>query len=185
MPETASIVEAILRLQDTFDESNIPYGFGGGIALAYYAEPRATQDVDVGIFLPATKSSIVRIALEGIGEFSDGWDQRVIHDGFGVVTVLGINVDCFFSSHAIHDEMASMIRRVPFADSTIPIISAEHLVILKALFNRTKDWSDIEMIIDGCPALDINLVRTWLIRAGAYEARQKFEAALKLRHDEA
>ncbi len=32
--------------------SSIPHAFGGALALAYYAEPRATIDIDLNVFVP-------------------------------------------------------------------------------------------------------------------------------------
>ena len=33
--------------------SELPHAFGGALALAYYAEPRSTIDIDVNVFIPA------------------------------------------------------------------------------------------------------------------------------------
>src|SRR5947209_7381077 len=33
----------------------IPHAFGGALALAYYAEPRATIDIDLNVFVPVDR----------------------------------------------------------------------------------------------------------------------------------
>ena len=53
-------------------------------------------------------------------------------------------VDLFFSYDPFHDAMAGGIRRVPFGDIMIPILGPEHLVVCKAMFDRPKDWLDID-----------------------------------------
>ena len=41
---------------------------------------------------------------------------------------------------------------MPFADDTVPILAPEHLAVCKAMFDRPKDWMDIEqmLIADRC-----------------------------------
>jgi len=60
--------------------------------------------------------------------------------------------------------MRRSARRVPFADETIPILSPEHLTICKAMFDRPKDWIDIEQILVATDPLDIDEIDTWLER---------------------
>ena len=46
---------------------------------------------------------------------------------------------------------------MPFGPDTIPILGPEHLVVCKAVFNRPKDWLDIEQVlatVDGFDAAD-------------------------------
>ncbi|HEX5761812.1 MAG TPA: hypothetical protein VFY04_01685 [Solirubrobacterales bacterium] len=42
--------------------------------------------------------------------------------------------------------MAERVQRQPFGDTTIPVLSIEDLLICKALFDRAKDWVDIEAV---------------------------------------
>jgi hypothetical protein len=43
--------------------------------------------------------------------------------------------------------MARRARTVRFGPVEIPILSPEHLVVCKAVFDRPKDWLDIEEMI--------------------------------------
>ena len=54
-----SLSERVLILTGAFERAGIPYAVGGAIALGYYAEPRATKDIDVNIFLPETEAKRV------------------------------------------------------------------------------------------------------------------------------
>ena len=50
----------------------------------------------------------------------------------------------------------------PFGNTKLPYISATHLVVLKAMFNRSKDWVDIEaMLVHG--SVDIPRAIGWLV----------------------
>jgi hypothetical protein len=73
-------------------------------------------------------------------------------------------VDVFFAYDALHGAMRGALRREPFAGTTIPVLAPEHLAICKALFNRPKDWLDIEQIIVSVEDLDVAEIRTWLER---------------------
>ena len=60
--------------------------------------------------------------------------------------------------------MPKAIRRVPFAGTEIPIVAPEHLVIRKAMLDRTKDWLDIEAILHASGPLDLAEIESWLRR---------------------
>jgi hypothetical protein len=107
-------------------EAGIPHAFGGAFALAYYAEPRETEDIDVNIFVPAQ-----------VSESKFDWEGTPVH--------------FFFSCDPLHEEMARRAREVPLGDGTIPLIAPEHLVIRKTLLGRRKDREDIEQILATTP----------------------------------
>ena len=48
-----------------------------------------------------------------------------------------------------HDEVAAGVRYVPFMDRTIPVLDCGALAVFKAMFDRTKDWADIEAMVEG------------------------------------
>ncbi len=41
-------------------------------------------------------------------------------------------------------QVATRTRRVPFAGSHVNVLSAEDLAVFKALFDRSRDWVDID-----------------------------------------
>jgi hypothetical protein len=43
--------------------------------------------------------------------------------------------------------MPAAVREVPFAEAMIPIVSPEHLIVRKAMLDRSKDWVDVEAIL--------------------------------------
>ena len=64
---TVSLPDKIAAIHEQLRKTRIPHAFGGALALAYYAEPRATNDVDVNVFVPATRWSEVTEALGAVG----------------------------------------------------------------------------------------------------------------------
>jgi hypothetical protein len=168
----------VVALHEALAGVRIPHAIGGALALAYYAEPRATVDVDVNVFVPVEEHPAVLGALTPLGV--QGSIATLERDG-QVRLWWGANpVDLFFSHDRFHDRMQEWAALVPFAAVQLPILAAEHLLVCKATFNRAKDWIDIEQMMVGVPDLDADEVRTWLERlVGADDDRyRRTDAAL-------
>jgi hypothetical protein len=70
--------------------------------------------------------------------------------------------------------MRKQARRVPFGDATVPILAPEHLAVCKAMFDRRKDWLDIEQMLIATDDLDVPEIEDWLRRmVGDDDARLK------------
>ena len=146
--------------------SGIPHAFGGALALAYYAEPRATIDIDLNVFVPVDRYGDVAAPLLALGvEATDPQaEAAAMRDGQTRVMWDETPIDLFFAYDAFHDAAAVARRVVPFADTTISILGPEHLVVCKAVFNRAKDWVDIDAIVEADVALEVAEVLRWVGR---------------------
>jgi hypothetical protein len=152
-----TLVDRIVAISESLDSADIPWAFGGALALAYATnEPRGTRDIDVNVFVSASDARSVFDALpEGVS-FTDAdiiesktrdqarvwWDTTPI--------------DVFFAADRLHFDVATRCRVVPFQDRRINVLAAEDLAVFKALFDRTKDWADIEAMADS-RAIDLQL----------------------------
>ena len=88
-------------------------------------------------------------------------------------------MDLFFAYDPFHEAAARHRRTVPFADGEIPILAPEHLVVCKAVFNRAKDWVDIDAMRELGYGLDTAEVLRWVARiAGDEDPRYERLAAL-------
>jgi hypothetical protein len=160
-----SLPGKVTAIHDQLQAAKIPHAIGGALALAYYAEPRATIDIDVNVFVPASNWKRVFEALESLGVDAGDLDTTALErDGQCRLWWNDNAVDLFFANEEIHDEMRKRIRRVPFAGETIPILAPEHLAICKAMFDRPKDWIDIEQMLVAAEDFDVTAVEGWLIR---------------------
>ena len=52
MADIPTAPEVARRLADALEHAGIPYAVGGAIAYGLHAPPRATNDVDLNVFLP-------------------------------------------------------------------------------------------------------------------------------------
>jgi hypothetical protein len=142
----------------------VPHAIGGALALAYYAEPRATIDVDVNVFVPTGRWPDVCKALAPLGVAVEIDQRELERDGQVRLWWDRNPVDLFFSYDPFHDEMRRGVRRVPFNDGTIAILGPEHLAVCKAMFDRPKDWIDIEQMLVATSPLDVATIEEWLNR---------------------
>ncbi len=149
----------------------VPHAFGGALALAYYAEPRSTIDIDLNVFVPAERFADVAAPLARLGAATDDPTTEVIARRDGQVRVLwdSTPIDLFFAYDAFHESAASARRPVPFADVAIPILAADHLVVCKVIYNRPRDWIDIEAMLGAGADVSAAEVLRWVARIAGDE----------------
>jgi hypothetical protein len=178
-----TLAERVLALDRAL--AAIPHAFGGALALAYYAEPRATIDIDLNLFVPVERFPDVAAPLVALGANADDAEvaELVRRDGQARVWWEATPVDLFFAYDAYHEAAAAARRIVPFADTTIPVLAAEHLIVCKVVFNRPRDWVDIDAMLVAEMPIDAAEVLRWVGRiAGDTDPRYDRIAAVLTRH---
>jgi hypothetical protein len=153
-----SLPDKVVALHDALEHGHIAHAFGGALALAYYAEPRTTVDVDLNVFVTADHADEIAAVLGPLGvDTTSLAGTTPARDGQVRCRWGRTPIDLFFSYDALHDAMRANTQSVPFGSDTIPILGPEHLVVCKAVFNRPKDWLDIEQVlatVDGFDSVD-------------------------------
>lgn len=143
------LADRLVAIHAALEAAGVRHAFGGAIALAYYTEePRGTRDLDVNVFVPAVRANEALDAMpEGVTVRAR---DRAAARRDGQVRVMWDDtpVDLFFDTHEFHHAASEAVVEVPFEDATIPILAGHTLVIFKAMFNRTRDWADIEAILE-------------------------------------
>jgi hypothetical protein len=133
------------------------------VALAWYRNPRATTDIDLNVTIPPEEAEPVLGALTYLGVSVSRADRAAIkRDGQARLDWEGSYLDLFFATFALHREMAERSREVSFGPVRIPILSPEHLIVCKVVFDRSKDWLDIEEMIAWGTAIDEAEVLGWV-----------------------
>ena len=151
-----SLPDKVVALHDALSRAGIPHAFGGALALAYYAEPRTTVDVDLNVFVTVEHAHEVAAALGALGVDTSPLTGRALAGDGQVRCRWGRTpVDLFFAYDELHDAMHASTQSVPFGSDTIPILAPEHLVVCKAMFDRPKDWLDIEQILATVEDFDV------------------------------
>ncbi|HEX9775599.1 MAG TPA: hypothetical protein VGB83_08460 [Actinomycetota bacterium] len=156
-----ALADRVVAIHRAFTTSRLPHAFGGALALAYYAEPRATIDIDVNVFLPVDRYRRVAAVLSKLGVAMPDEDAATRDEQVRAWWDT-TPVDLFFSYDPIHEAMRADTRRVPFGATTIPILAPEHLLVAKAVFDRPKDWIDIEQMLIAVDDFDADEATRWL-----------------------
>jgi hypothetical protein len=159
-----TLAQRVLAIDNALRD--VPHAFGGALALAYYAEPRATIDIDVNLFVPVERFREVLSPLGRLGVEVDDPSVLEILQRDGQVRVMWgpTPVDLFFSYDEFHEAAGRARRLVPFAGATVPVLAGEHLIVCKVVFNRPKDWIDIEAMLQLVGGLDAAEVLRWVER---------------------
>jgi hypothetical protein len=154
----------LIAVHEALEDNDLPHAFGGAIALAYCTEePRGTRDLDVNVFVDAARASSVLACLPTgviVGEDDIAAAEK---DGQVRVWWEDTPVDVFFDVHEFHRDAAEGARLVPFAGIQIPVLGCNALAVFKILFNRTKDWADVEAMLD-VDAIDRQETLGWVVR---------------------
>ena len=141
-----------------------PHAFGGALALAYHAEPRATRDIDCNVFVEAARAPEVLAPLQGLGADVREAAAVALRDGQVRVWWDETPIDLFFAYDPFHTAAKRDAIRVPFAAATIQVLSASHLCVCKTVFDRPRDWVDIEAMIEAEADLNAAEILRWVGR---------------------
>jgi hypothetical protein len=157
-----TLPERLVALHQALARKRIAHAFGGAIALAYWTrDPRGTSDIDVNVFLPVGKARRALDAMpEGV-EIPPGTEDVIARDGQVRLWWDGTPVDLFFDYVPVHGDAARNRRRVPFEGIMIPVLGPVELAVFKVMFDRTRDWADIEAMVER-GTLDVDAVRAAL-----------------------
>ena len=143
------LAERLVAIHDALTRADIPHAFGGAIALAYCTqEPRGTRDIDVNAFVGTDRADDVLDALPSGVIVTRADRSAARREGQVRVMWEDTPIDLFFDTHEYHRRTAEAVRDVPFEGTTIPVLDCESLIVFKAMFNRTRDWGDIEAILE-------------------------------------
>jgi len=162
----------VMGIAQTLERARIPYAFGGAIALAYYAAPRGTEDIDVNVFLTTKEAGMCWEELERLGIESPAGD-RDTHGHQVVLSWEHTPIHVFLSYDAFHESCKARARQVPFADGEIRILSAEDITIFKVIYDRPKDRAEVrEVLLCLGERMDVAYTIGWLEKTlGSEDAR--------------
>jgi len=157
-----TLAEKLVVLHRALVSGRIPHAFGGAIALAYWTlDPRGTSDIDVNLFVPADDPErALRSLPDGVTVPPDTI-ETIVRDGQVRLWWDDTPVDLFFDNVPVHEDAARNRRTVPFAGTQIPILGPVELTVFKAMFDRTRDWADIEAMLEE-GTLDVTAAETVL-----------------------
>jgi hypothetical protein len=148
---TMNLLEVLKNIINTLNEQRIEYALCGGLAMAIYALPRATLDID--IMIEADSLDRTKQAVHDLGfilsampmEFQGG--KVLIHrvskvdSNSGEVLFLDLLIVTPETRQAWENRLS-----VEWEGSTLSVISPEGLILLKSLRGSGQDQDDIQYL---------------------------------------
>lgn len=154
-----NLPDRLVTLHHALKRKGLPHAFGGAIALAYCTlDPRGTSDIDVNLFVPSADPAQALRALPPQIAQPEGTQERIVRDGQIRLWWDDTPIDLFFDYAPVHAQAARHARTVPFAETEIPVLGPVELAVFKAMFDRTRDWADIEAMV-AAASVDVDAVR--------------------------
>lgn len=148
---------------------DIPHAVGGALALAYHVRnPRATLDIDLNVSVVSAEAESVLERLPDGVLIGESDRQAIARDAqvrlwWPTDEAFRMPLDLFFAEHEFHYLVSQRALWVPMLDTQVPILTAADLTVFKVLFDRSKDWVDIEEIIaEDPPSWDLEEAARWL-----------------------
>lgn len=158
----SSLAHQLLELHRRLESAGVPHALGGAIALAFHtAEPRATIDIDVNVFVPVSQADHVLGAIDGLVSASAAQRRALERDGQVRLFWDDTPIDLFFATVPFHTAAAARVEQVSFEGATIPILSATDLAVCKVVFGRDKDWADLRAMAEA-GTVDLDELRRWV-----------------------
>jgi hypothetical protein len=158
----SALAERLLAVHDALTEAGLPHAIGGAIALGYCTfEPRGTRDLDVNVFVSPDRAADVLGALPDAVITTARDTKKLAQDGQIRVWWEDTPIDLFLDVLRFHREVANSVRDVPFMDRTIPVLGCTSLAVFKVMFDRTRDWADVEAMVEAA-AIDLGEAVRWI-----------------------
>jgi hypothetical protein len=155
---TVDLTARIVALHEAFDRAALPHAFGGALALAWCTQQaRGTIDIDVNLFVDAGRAPEIFAALPTEVTWTEEDVARVERDGQVRCWWETTPVDLFANTTAFHEQAAGRTRRELFAGTEVPFLDCGDLAVFKAFFDRTRDWADLEAMLEA-GTLDVEAV---------------------------
>lgn len=167
--------QKVLDVHRLLMQAGVPHAIGGAIAFGYAGTPRGTLDVDVDVFTsPDAAADVINLLVAAGAHVTREWPlERVEREGQVRLLWEGTAVDLFFMTHEIYDSVRERSVIEEFEGVRMPVLAPPDIVLFKALFNRSKDWADIESVLalQGT-SFDLDCVLTGLAKTvGAEDGR--------------
>lgn len=160
------VESALRRTVADLDALKARWALIGGLAVSVRSVPRFTKDLDFAVAVagdPEAEDVVHRLRGRGyrpaevleqdyVGRLSG---VRLERAGSDVV------VDLLFASSGIEGEVVAGATRLEVLPGlSVPVATVGHLIALKVLAGRNQDLTDLEALIPGASAADLDAARS-------------------------
>ena len=144
------LFEAGLEIQRFLRERNWQFCVIGGLAVARWGRPRATQDVDVSLLTGLGREEQFVDPLLGAfpARIADARQFALENRVVLASASNGVPLDITLAAFPYEERVIARASSFEFASGVALVTaSAEDLIVLKAFAARDQDWADVEGIV--------------------------------------
>ena len=167
-----TLPDLLRRITEILDDASIPYMLTGSLAVAFYATPRATQDIDLVVEVPTDKLAalVERISDSGLYVSLGAAREAFLREGqFNAIDPeTGWKVDFIIrKSRAFSVSEFSRRRPESALGLELPLVSREDLILAKLEWAK-KSGSELQLrdvgalFRHGEPDLDHAYLERWI-----------------------
>ncbi len=140
---------ALSDLSSILKNENVPYMIIGGLANAVWGNPRATLDIDVTIWVDSDEVQKTLSMLEERYAFmvKEPLDFILKTRVLPVRNKENLRIDIIFGALPFEKDAIDRAVEVKVGDTSIKFCTAEDLILLKILSERSKDLEDVRGIL--------------------------------------
>ncbi|HWX41283.1 MAG TPA: nucleotidyltransferase [Blastocatellia bacterium] len=143
----------------------------GGVAASILGRPRATRDVDAVVLMDTARleSFLASGSQFGFAARIEGAVEFAIRNRVLLLVHVPSETQVDISLGVLPFEQESIARakRVTVSGISFPLVTAEDLIIMKAVAHRPRDMVDIESVLDTMTNLDLGRIRDWVSQFAA------------------
>ena len=168
MSGTSALGEVLSCLSRGLDRAGVRWYVFGAQAVVVYGEPRLTSDLDVTVECPPERARALLALLADSGLSARSDDPHGMAERARVMALIheptGTPVDIVLAGPGLEEEFLANRRTVEVSGVSVPVISAEDLIVGKILAGRGKDLEDVEGILrEQSDSLDLERSRHFLL----------------------
>lgn len=159
-------IDALKALSNWLEAEQVPHATIGGVAVSLIAQPRATQDIDVVIWIEVDRWKPLLESSHAYGfepRISDALEFAKRARVFLLKhRTSGISIDLSCGALEFERETIERAADIVIDELKLKVTTPEDLIIMKAVAHRPRDVADVESILDANPAIDLRRVRNWV-----------------------
>ena len=168
-------------LAERLDGAGIPYMLTGSLAMALYAEPRMTRDIDLVVECKGrTAEDFVKLFQDVCYINADAVRQALASGGmFNIIHLEGVSKADFVVRRPEDYRRTEFARRrlMNIGGREISVVAPEDLILSKLLWWIAGDSdlqrADLRMLLESLPELDMDYIELWAQRLGAVTRLQE------------
>ena len=145
-----NIFEEFANIVKSFEDADVRYALIGGVAMAFYAEPRFTRDIDLLIDADDYENAKKILGKTGYIESASPWTfwkiELTLHRFLKIVDEDEMMIDILVAHKDIHKKMIRDANEAESEGGIIRIATKDNLISLKGVRDSKQDQADIEKL---------------------------------------